>query len=338
MMKQRAPRSITITDIANAAGVSKSTVSLVLKNSPLIKAATAEKVWAAAHRLGYVYNRGAANLRHGSSNIVGMIVNDLTNPFFVELLIGVERVLLKSGFITLLAHTAEDSTIQNRVLASMREHNAAGIILCPVLDSPADLPAQISDWGLPLVVVVRQLGKLDYDFVGSDSCAGMHLATEHLLSKGHRKIAYIGRRGGSQVSRQRRKGYLDALREHGVDTEDRWIIDAPISSLGGQQGIETLLGLDDRPTAVVCYNDSVAMGVLHELGNRGLQAGRDIGVVGFDDIAEAAHTNPPLTTMAVNPQHQGELASRLLLERLGNRTAPPTKHIIRPELVVRATA
>lgn len=331
-------RSVTIMDVAKAAGVSKSTVSLALKNSPLIKPATSEKVWVIARRLGYVYNRSAANLRQGNSNVVGMVVNDLTNPFFVELLIGVERVLLKSGFITLLAHTAEDLTVQNGVLASMREHGAAGIILCPAHDSPADLPDQIAGWGMPLVVVVRQLGELNHDFVGCDGCAGMHTATEHLISQGHRKIAYIGPSGMSLTSEQRRNGYINAMQEHGLGVAPMWVVDAPISSLGGQEAITTLLTLDDRPTAVVCYNDRVAFGVLHELDNKGLRAGRDLAVMGFDDISEAVHTNPPLTTMAVNPQLQGELASKLLLQRLGNLFAPPSKHIIQPELVVRATA
>lgn len=331
-------RSVTIKDVANAAGVSKSTVSLVLKNSPLIKKTTAEKVWVTARQLGYVYNRSAANLRQGSSNIVGMVVNDLTNPFFVELLIGVEQVLLKSGFITFLAHTAETPTLQNSVLESIREHGAAGIILCPTYDSSDDLPARIAGWGMPLVIVVRQLGELNYDFVGSDSCAGMHTATAHLISQGHRKIAYIGRSGMSLVSEQRRKGYRDAMQEQGLRVDPQWIIDVPISALGGQEGIRILLSLADRPTAVVCYNDRVAFGAMHELDIRGLRAGRDLSVIGFDDIAEAAHTNPPLTTMAVNPRLQGELASTLLLQRLENLFAAPSKHIIVPELVVRSTA
>ncbi len=337
-MNEPLPRNVTIRSIAKAAGVSKSTVSLVLKRSPLVKPATAEKVWAVVRQLGYVYNRNAASLSRGRSNIVGVIVNDLTNPFFVELLIGVERILNESGFITLMAHTAEDLTTQNNVLVSMREHNAAGIILCPAYDSSVDLTNQIADWGLPLVVVVRQLGELNYDFVGSDSYAGMYEATQYLISKGHRAIAYVGRSGRSHVSEQRRNGYLSAMNESGLEVDEEWLVDVPISAKGGQEGIQVLLRQNRRPSAVVCYNDRVAIGVLHELGKWGLRAGQDIAVIGFDDIAEAEHANPPLTTMAVNARLQGELASKLLLQRLGNPDATPDIAVIEPKLVVRATA
>jgi LacI family transcriptional regulator len=332
-------RGITIRDIAQAADVSKSTVSLVLKNSPLIKPATAMKVLATARQLGYVYNRNAANLRHGRSNIVGVVVNDLANPFFVELLIGVERVLNEFGFVVLMAHTAENLTVQNNVLVSMREQNAAGIILCPVYDSPDDLPAQIIEqWDLPLVVVIRRLWDMNYDFVGSDNHAGIYRAAQYLISKGHRKIAYIGRQGRSYITRQRRNGFLEAMREHEIDIDEKWVIDVPISTDGGRQGLSTLLSLDDRPSAVLCYNDRVAIGVLNELDRLGLRAGRDLSVIGFDDIAEAAHTNPPLTTMAATPELQGELAGKMLLKRLNNPSGAPNATILDPILVVRATA
>lgn len=337
-MNKTIQRSITIRDIAQAADVSKSTVSLVLKNSPLIKPATAMKVWATARQLGYVYNRNAANLRHGRSNIVGVVVNDLANPFFVELLIGVERVLNEFGFVVLMAHTAENLTVQNNVLVSMREQNAAGIILCPVYDSPDDLPARIGQWDLPLVVVIRRLWDMNYDFVGSDNHAGIYRAARYLISKGHRKIAYIGRQGRSYITEQRRSGFLKAMRECGIDVDEKWVIDVPVSTDGGRQGLRTLLSLDDRPSAVLCYNDRVAIGVLNELDRLGLRAGRDLSVIGFDDIAEAAHTNPPLTTLAVTPELQGELAGKMLLKRLDNPSGAPDTTIIDPVLVVRATA
>ena len=332
------PHSVTITDIAEAAGVSKSTVSLVLKHSPLIKPATAAKVWETAQRLGYVYNRSAANLRQKSSNVVGVIVNDLTNPFFVELLIGAERVLLQSGYITLMAHTAENQDVQEKVLASMREQNAAGILLCPAFDTPSDLPERIKGWGMPLVVLVRPLGELTYDFVGSDNLTGMRMATQHLIGLGHRRIGFVGRRSGSMVSEQRRNGYLSAMRDAGLTVREEWLADAPVSSQGGQEGLRQLLDQPDPVTAVVCYNDLVAMGALNELDQRGLRGGRDIAVVGFDDIAGAAHTLPPLTTLAIGPEQQGEMASRLLLKQLKAPGETPTHYFAEPRLVVRESS
>lgn len=330
--------AVTIMDIAKAAGVSKSTVSLVLKNSPLIKPDTAAKVWEAAQQLGYVYNRSAANLRKKASNIVGMIVNDLTNPFFVELLVGIERVLLQSGYITLMAHTAESLKTQDQVLSLMREHNAAGIILCPAFDTPPELPALIASWGLPLVVVVRPLGEVDYDFVGSANEEGMHKITQYLIDLGHRRIGFMGRQSGSEVSHQRRAGYLRALKENGLEIVDDWIVDTPVSQTGGQQGVNQLLEQPRYPTAIVCYNDLVAFGVLNGLDQRGLRAGKDIAVVGFDDVAAAAHTNPPLTTCAVSPEKLGEIASQTLLNRLREPDAPIARYYGDSTLVVRESS
>jgi LacI family transcriptional regulator len=336
-MSSTTQQGATILDIARTAGVSKSTVSLVLKNSPLIKLSTAAKVRAAARRLGYVYNRDAASLRHGKSNIVGMVVNDLSNPFFVEMLIGAERVLNEAGFILLMAHAAENLAIQNKVLHSIREHNAAGIILCPVYNSPSDLPDQILKWGLPLVVVTHRLGNFNYDFVGSNNYAGIYQAAEHLILQGHQKVAYVGHQGKSYIAEQCRSGFLDAMRKHGIDVDEKWVIGVPASTEGGRHGLRALLSLDDHPTAVICYNDYVAIGVLNELDRQGLRAGRDLSVIGYDDIAEAAQTNPPLTTMAINPKRQGEIAGKMLLERLINPTDAPHTAIVDPVLIVRST-
>jgi LacI family transcriptional regulator len=330
-------RNPTIADIAEFAGVSKSTVSLVLRNSGTIRPETARRVLDAARELGYVYNRAAAALRNVQNNLIGVIVNDLTNPFFVELLIGIEKVLSESGHVALMGHTAESLVIQDRVLASMREHGAAGLILSPASGTPPEIVAQARSWGMPAVLVVREVGDFDYDFVGSNGTSGMYGATGHLIGRGHRKIAYIGPRDSGMTSRARLGGYRAAMRDAGLAVAEDWIIDVSITPEGGQKGVAEVLRLADRPTAMVCYNDRVAIAVLNELSRRGLVAGRDIAVIGFDGIGDAAFCHPPLTTMAVDPHRQGELASRLLLGRLERSDVPPTKHVVEPELVVRET-
>ncbi|WEI22971.1 LacI family DNA-binding transcriptional regulator [Acinetobacter bereziniae] len=151
-MSSKAPKSkATIMDIAKVSGVSKSTVSLVLNNSELVKPETAENVRKVAAQLGYIYNRSAANLRQGVSNIIGVVVNDLTNTFFVELLIGAERKLLESNFTTLLAHTAEDHALQQQVIVTMREHKIAGLIICPTFDTSPELISMLKKWGCLLL-------------------------------------------------------------------------------------------------------------------------------------------------------------------------------------------
>ena len=331
----------TINDIADEAQVSKSTVSLVLKNSPKIKLKTAERVLLAAKKLGYVYNRSAASLRQNSSNIIGLVFSDLQNPFFVELLIGAERILPKSGFTTFMAHTNENLATQNHVLNSMREHNVAGIILCAALNTPNTVPSTIRSWGIPLVVAMRPLEDAESDFVGPNNIEGMTMATHHLIERGHTRIAFIGRHASSYiVSNQRIQGYRNAMAAAHLPVHEDWIIDAGPSYDGGRQGLAKLNALTTRPTATVCYNDAVALGVLSELDFLGLRAGRDLAVVGFDGVAGTAHSSPPLTTISIGPSHLGEVASQLLLERIRTpeaRTEPIT-YLSTPRLIIRQSS
>lgn len=325
----------TILDIAKASGVSKSTVSLVLNNSELVKPETAEKVRKVAAQLGYIYNRSAANLRQGVSNIIGVVVNDLTNTFFVELLIGAERKLLEANFTTLLAHTAEDLSLQQQVLTTMREHKVAGLIICPTFDTSPDLITLLKKWGIPFVTVMRSLDGDACDFVGADNRLGMKLLTQHLIDLGHKNIGFIGLHTGYSVSLERIQGFKECLQKNGLTCNDEWIREAPISREGGKLGIAQLMDLDQRPTAVICYNDLIAIGALSELNRRGLKAGEDIAVVGGDGISESEYCSPPLTTVAHQPEKLGEIASELLLARLKKPDARPLKFLLKPTLIIR---
>jgi LacI family transcriptional regulator len=331
-------RKVTITDIAQVAGVSKSTVSLVLQGSDLIRPETAARVRDAAGALGYVYNRGAAALRRNSSDVVGVVINDLLNPFFAELLVGMERKLAAAGYVSLMAHTGERLDVQDEVLASLREHRAAGLILCPAFYTPLSLRQTIQGWGIPLLVVIRPLGEGSYDFVGSDNETGTYLATEHLIKQGHRKIAFLGRCAGGPVYDKRRAGYERALAAFDFAAAPEWVIDVPPTRAGGFEGTMRALALTDRPTAAVCYNDVVAFGALGALGEKGLAAGRDFAVIGFDGVAATEHSNPPLSTMNVSPARLGESAAETLLLRLAEPKAPPLTHIAVPRLVIRQSS
>lgn len=330
----------TIQDIAAAAGVSKSTVSLVLQQSPKIRAETAEKVREAARALGYVYNRGAATLRGRRSTTIGMVINDLTNPFFVELLVAIERVLAQSGYTTLMAHTAESVEMQTRVLQSMREQNVAGLVMSPALGTPDSLPAEIRSWGIPLVLVMRPMGT-DVDTIGVDNFVGFQLATEHLIERGHTRIAFAGNRAGYTVATQRRQGYLQAMAKHGLSVDPQWIIDVELTPEGGRQAVRAIFDLAFPPTAVVCYNDQVAFGVLRELDRMGKRAGKALAVVGCDNVVASEHTNPPLTTLSAGADTLGTIASETLLSRLeasADDGKPIVQYFATPKLIVRESS
>ena len=330
-------RPVTILDVAAEADVSKSTVSLVLQGSSLIRAETAERVRAAARRLGYVYNRRAGELRGGTTKTIGVVINDLMNPFFAEVLVGLERKLVEAGYIVFMAHTNESEERQKQVLTTMREHNAAGIALCPVLGTPASLTKAVKSWGIPLVVMVRTLGNGSYDYAGSDNESGVRMATLHLLETGHRRIAFLGGRSGP-VLEQRLNGYKAALEETGIAYDERLLFSADPTRQGGHDMMTRLLDADAGITAAVSYNDLVAFGALSALGERGLRAGKDFALMGFDNVLDAAHSNPPLSTVDIRPSELGEHAAALLLARIAKPGRARQRYLAKPRLVLRQSA
>jgi LacI family transcriptional regulator len=327
-------RPVTILDVAAAAEVSKSTVSLVLQGSELIRKETADRVREAALQLGYVYNRRAGELRGRTSKAIGVVINDLMNPFFAEVLVGLERKLVDAGYTVLMAHTSEDLARQDKVLLTMREQHVAGIALCPVLGTPASLTKTVKSWGIPLVVMVRTLGGGSYDFAGSDNAQGVQLATQHLVQAGHRRIGFLGGRSGP-VLEQRLQGYRAALAASGIACDERLVIAGDPTRAGGHATMQALLDLRPPVRAAVCYNDLAAFGALSALGERGLRAGTDFALMGFDNVLDAAHSNPPLSTVDIRPSELGEHAAAILLARIDNPGQSKRQYLAQPELMIR---
>lgn len=325
---------MTILDVAEEAKVSKSTVSLVLQGSDLIREETADRVREAARKIGYVYNRRAAELRRKSSNTIGVVINDLMNPFFAEVLVGLERKLVDAGYTVLMAHTNEDLERQEKVLLTMREHHAAGIALCPSLGTPASLTKTVKSWGIPLVVMVRTLGTGSYDFAGSDNAHGVQLATEHLLGAGHRRIGFLAGQSGPVLD-QRLQGYKAALAKAGLPFDENLVIPANPTRAGGYESMKKLLGLQPAVKAAVSYNDLAAFGALSALGELGVQAGKDFALMGFDNVLDAAHSNPPLSTIDIRPAELGEHAAAILLARIEDPTLAKHQYLATPKLVLR---
>jgi LacI family transcriptional regulator len=335
-VSETAQPRVTIVDIARGAGVSKSTVSLVLQGSPLVKPATRDKVQEAIRRQGYVYHRAAANLRKSVSDVVGMVINDLTNPFFAEMTVGLEAALQTAGLIPFMANTGESPRRQAEVMRAMREHGAVGYVLCPAIGTRAADLAEAEAWGLPVVTVMRRLRAGWLSSVAPDNAAGARRATEHLLALGHRRIAFLGGRGGMQVREDRRAGWASALRHAGLAADPALSVETTPNREGGADTLEQVLALADPPTSALCFNDVVAIGAIYALDRRGLAAGRDFAVVGFDDIADARLIHPPLTTVAVDCRRLGEHAAAVLLQQLAGAAGP--RHVTgEARLVVRAS-
>ncbi|HEV8694418.1 MAG TPA: LacI family DNA-binding transcriptional regulator [Lysobacter sp.] len=329
-------KAVTVTDIAHACGVSRATVSLVLRGSPLVHADTRAKVEAELKRQRYVYNRGAANLRRQTSSSVALVINDLSNPFFAEFAAGVDEALGCEGYVTLLGSTAESPERQQAVLASLLEHNPAGIILSPAEHSDGEQVRRLLG-NAAVLVFNRELPGGEWDFLALDNRRGARLATEHLLSLGHRRIAFFGGHADSSSCQQRRLGYAEALQAFGIKPDPRWMIECAPTRVEAARETPALFAIDPAPTAAVCYNDNVALGLKLGLIARGIRPGEDFAITGFDDIPEAALSTPPLTTLAAEPRARGRQAAELLLQRVRNPDAPARRVVAPAQLIVRGS-
>ena len=325
----------TILDIAREAGVSKSTVSLVLQGSGLIRPETAVRVRKAIDDVGYVYNRGAANLRKAHSNVIGMVINDLTNPFFAEMAVGIERVFQSAGFVSFIANTAENPVRQEEVLKSLMEQDVAGLIVSPAHGTSRDAFRRIETANIPVVFVMRRLAESRIPAITPDNRRGAALATMHLIGKGHRRLAFFGGYADMSVCQERLGGFLEACDVNGIGPDDRLVLEGETNRKGGMACLETALGTAEPPTAALCFNDAVAFGAILGLRKRGLEPGADFAVVGFDDVVEAQHYIPALTSVAVDTVGLGERAAHAVLKMIQSHTTRAEDHVGAVSLVVR---
>jgi LacI family transcriptional regulator len=329
---------LTLKSIAERLDVSTATVSLALRDSPLVAVETRERIKETAREAGYVYNRSAASLRTQRSNIIGVAFYDIVNPYFAEMLVHIEEQLNQQKHTILLCNHAESLERQIDFIETLQQYGADGVILCPAVGTTARDIEAIQDAGLPLVLICRSVAGIHVDRVVSDDELGMRRATAHLISQGHRRIAMIGGYPTASTFAGRTAGYRSVLEKHGIPFDpDLYCTGAPVRRFG-REIIETLLDLDHPPTAAVCVNDMTAVGVMTGLQKRGLTAGRDFGLVGYDDVDESAHLTPSLTSVSNNQEGIGATASRLLLERIADPDRAPEEVVLEPVLKIRESS
>src|SRR6201987_544450 len=311
-MDEAPKRRVTLLDIAADAGVSRATASLVIRNVPSVAETTRKRVLRSIKRLGYIYHSGAASLRTQQSSAVGLIVSDITNPFFAEASVAIEERLAAANYVTLLGNTSEDRAKEDRVLKTMREFPAQGILICPALEGDVSGGAPTLAGRLPIVAFARRAPGLDY--AGVDNAQGAQLAVEHLYQLGYQRIAFIGGNPNSSAGQERVEGYQRALTRSGLQFDPLLVIAAAPTRRGGYDSVQRLLQIEDRPTAALCFNDVVALGVIEAIQLAGLKVGAGFGVIGFNDVS--ADTEPALTTIDTAPRQLGETAAELLLRRI----------------------
>jgi len=305
---------VTLLDVAEAAGVSRATASLVIRKSPLVAHETRRRVEQAIAKLGYVYNMGAASMRATRSNTVGVIIPNLGNPFFAAMLSGIEQALEDAGLIVVLANSRESATKQETILQRMRERGVDGLILCPVAETRPSLLAKATEWRLPIVQALRYVSDSKGDYAGTAYAGGMRQAVDHLTELGHQSIAFAA--GGPMHSayRERLAGFRAAMADHDLDPNA--VLEVPLGPAASPTSVSALLEHPLHPTAIICFNDIMAGGIVNGLTDLGVKVGPEFSVVGFDDLAEAELVRPRLTSIATFPAEIGDAAARLLLERL----------------------
>ncbi|MDW4498874.1 LacI family DNA-binding transcriptional regulator [Sulfitobacter sp. D35] len=330
-------RRPTIIDVAREAGVSKSTVSLVLQNSPTVREETRKQVREVMARIGYVYNRAAANMRMSNAGLMGLVINDLRNPFFTQFATSLQMALSARGYSAVVANTDEDPALQAQVVGAMIEHGVSAMIMSPVYGGEAKTFDTLALAGIPSMQVLRKVEpRTDlFPFAAPDYAAGSRLATEHLLRGGARRIAFVGGGAGLSVTRERMSGYLAALELAGLQP---LVLPGRATRAFGRDAALRLAADNPEVDAVIAFNDQVAIGILSGCAEIGRTVGDALKVVGFDDIEEAAQTWPPLSSVRCDVDGFGRWIADTILSWLEDGKTPPPEARTPVDLVVRGSS
>jgi DNA-binding LacI/PurR family transcriptional regulator len=328
-LSRRAP---TMEDVAREAGVSRALVSLVMRERPNVSEERRRRVLAVAAKLGYRPNAMARSLASRRTRTVGVILDDLRNPFFAEIAGGVEELASGLGYQLLLAAGGRQAKRERAALGALLEHRVSGIILVSPRMPARHIAAAAAE--APLVIVGRTVRGIDADSVLINEAHGTGLVIDHLVGLGHERIAHVdGGRGAGGP--QRRSGYLREMRTRRLGRH-ALVIPGDFTEEAGVNAAGELLRLPELPTAIFAANDMVAAGLLGGFDRAGVDVPGDISIVGYDNISIAHLAHVSLTTVDQPRTDMGRLALELLLDRIENRR-PNELRLIEPSLVVRST-
>jgi len=330
-------RRPTIMDVAARAGVSKSTVSLVLQGSKQVRAETRDLVRQAMADLGYVYNRAAATLRGSSVGLVGLVINDLRNPFFTEFATTLQMALAAEGYATVISNSDEDPALQAKLVASMIEHGVNAVVISPAYGDGPTTFDQLARAGIPVLQVLRQIDdRLDlFPFSSFDYATGSAEAARHLIAQGARRIAFVGGLEGRAITLERMSGYLAELDRAGLPALQ---VQGRATRAFGIEMADHLLADHPDCDAAICFNDLVAMGLMAGFARAGRQPGRDFRLVGFDDIEECAQVWPQLSSVSCDIADFARETADTLLTWMKEGRVPAPERRAPVHLVARASS
>ncbi|MCL2898999.1 ribose operon transcriptional repressor RbsR [Brenneria tiliae] len=325
----------TMKDVARLAGVSTSTVSHVINKDRFVSDAIRDKVMAAVEQLNYAPSALARSLKINQTQTIGMLLTASSNPFYAEVVRGVERCCYERGYSLILCNTEGDPDRMRRSLETLLQKRVDGVLLM-CTESHRPLPDMVSRYpSIPMVMMDWAPFDGGIDVIKDNSLLGGEMATKYLISRGYRKIACIAGPKDKTTAYNRLEGYRQAMQGAGLPIPAEYEIFGDFEFETGYRAMRQLLALDNRPDAVFTGNDAMAVGVYHALYLAGLSIPGDMAVIGYDDIELARYMSPPLTTIHQPKDELGELAIDTLLYRLGHPDTEPNVLVLTPELMVR---
>ncbi len=335
-MRKMENKSPTMKDVAKHAGVSISTVSHVINKTRYVEPETREKVYQAIKTLGYRPNILASSLRKRVTNTIGLIISNITNLFYPEVVRGVEDLLAKYNYNLILCNSDEDVEKEKNYIEVLFSRRVDGLIITPSKSSETRENLDLfREKNIPIVLVDRKIEGLEEDVVLADNIEGTYEAISYLVSLGHKRIGIITGPLDTTTGCERLEGYLKALEDKGIKKDDNLIYEGDFKEEGGYKGVEALLNINNPPTAIFTSNNLMALGALKKITELGLKIPQDLSLISFDDMDWFPYFSPPLTAVYQPAYELGETAVKLLFERLkrGRKKRKevrlPTKLIIR---------
>jgi DNA-binding LacI/PurR family transcriptional regulator len=334
-------QEVSIEDIARAACVSHSTVSRALRDSSLISVEVRARIQELAREMGYTPNAIAQSLQTQQTSTIGLVVTSIDDPFWGDVMKGVEEVARAAGFSVFLSASHNDPYKEMAIIETFNRRRVDGILIAASRIT-SNNNKHLNSFRVPTVLINSQAESETtlLHWVSVDDRKGAHLAVEHLLRLGHRSIGYLGTSNRPRSNRHRLLGYQSTLEANNVAYRDEWVVISPGTEASheedvaaGQTSLPSLL--DVGVTAIFCYNDLIATGVLIACRERGIAVPEELSVIGYDDIKMASYVSPPLTTIHQPKEELGRLAAQVMLDLLQNR--PGQNYLLPPMLVERAS-
>jgi LacI family transcriptional regulator len=326
----------TVRDVARRAGVSAMTVSRVVNDQPGVSAETRKKIEAAIAELNYAPSKVAGSLISAKTELIGMIVPDVSNPFFGPIVRGAETAARKAGYRLLLCNSESDLRLEKDYVADLVAHRVEGLLIAPVGDKSANHLGRLVEQRFPIVLLDRQVEGLACDSVSLDNVAAGRRLVQHLIAVGHRKIAIVTDADDVSTGRDRLQGAKLAFDDAGLPFDEDLVFHTSTDQIGGYRAAQLVLALPERPTAIFAVNNMTAVGVMQALRQASLRVPEDISLVCFDDVQHLAVISPFLTVVDQPAETMARVATQLLLERIvGNAGKQPRIISFPGELIVR---